>query len=112
MVRGARDEVEAAYFALLRARDEVTALHRYQDYLGDERRRLRRSVSEGDALADGVPPRLRRALGHTDTPLADAIRLRISVIEDELSRLPDRIAAAEDFVAEAEREHEELRRSR
>lgn len=106
-----RDEVEAAYFTLLRAREELDGLRRYDDYLRDERGRLRRFGSEGDALADRVEPRYRRVLHHTDKPLADAIRTRIAVIEDELARLPDRLAAAEQFVEECEREHAELKRS-
>ncbi|MBW3619767.1 MAG: hypothetical protein KY461_05935 [Actinobacteria bacterium] len=106
-----RDEVEAAYFTLLRAREELDGLRRYDDYLRDERGRLRRFGSEGDALADRVEARYRRTLGHTDEPIADAIRTRLAVIDEELTRLPDRLAAAEEFVEECEREHAELRRS-
>ena len=38
-----RSEREAAYFALLRARDELSDLQRYAEHLEDELRRLRRS---------------------------------------------------------------------
>ena len=107
-----RDEVEAAYFALLRARDELAALRRFQEYLADERRRIQRFVREGEALADQVDPRLRRRLRHTDDPLAEAFRTRLAVIADEEARMPDRIAAAEAFVDESERDHAALRRSR
>lgn len=107
----ARDDVEAAYFALLRARDEVDDLRRYVEYLEDEARRLRRSTSEADALSTQAPPRLRRRLLHTDAPLADAVRLRLEVIQEELRRLPDQLADAEAEVAAREAEHDRLRRT-
>lgn len=108
----ARDEVEAAYFALLRAREEHSQLERFREYLDDELRRLRRFVSEGAALDDTLAPRLRRRLAHTDKPLADAIKTRQNVIQDELRRLPDRIAAAQAYVDECEREHASLKQAR
>ena len=107
-----RDEVEAAYFALLRARDELTALRRYAEYLADERRRIQRYVREGEALADQVDPRLRRRLRHTDDPLSEALTARLVVIADEEARMPDRITAAEAFVEECERDHATLRQGR
>ena len=107
----ARDDVEAAYFALLRARDEVSDLQRYQEYLSDEARRLRRSTSEADALSTQAPPRLRRRLLHTDAPLAEAIRGRLEVIADELWWVPDQLRAAESWVAECEAEHDRLKRT-
>ncbi len=101
----ARDEVEAAYFALLRAREELDALRRYDEYLQAEAQRLRRVTSEGAALLDGVDRRLARALRHTDQPLAQAITARLAVIADERERLPARLTAAEAFVEECERDH-------
>jgi outer membrane protein TolC len=105
----ARNEVETAYFTLLRAREDLAALRRYEDYLGEEARRIRRFVSEGEALADTVDVRLRRVLRHTDTPLADALKARLALLADEAARLPDRLVAAESYVEECEREHERLR---
>ncbi len=107
-----RDEVEAAYFTLLRAREELTALRRYEEYLADELRRLRRFTSEGEALADTVDRRLRRALRHTDGPLKEALDARAAVIRDEQARLPERVEAAERFVEECERDHAALREGR
>lgn len=106
-----RDELEAAYFALLRAREELAGLRRYEDYLRDERARLRRFDQEGAALAETVEPRFRRVLAHTDPLLAEALRARVAVIEEELLRLPERLAGAEEFVADSEREHHQLRGS-
>lgn len=107
----ARDDVEAAYFALLRARDDVSELQRYREYLDDEARRLRRSTSEADALSGQVAPRLRRRLLHTDAPLAEAVRGRLEVIDDERRWADAQVVAAETHVAECESEHERLRRT-
>jgi hypothetical protein len=107
-----RDEVEAAYFALLRAREELADLRRWEEYLAAELRRMRRFTSEGAALDDTVSRRLRRSLWHTDGPLKEALDARAAVIADEQARLPDRVAAAEEFVEECEREHAELKHGR
>ena len=101
----ARDEVEAAYFALLRAREELDALRRYDEYLRAEAQRLRRTTSEGEALLDGVDRRLTRALRHTDQPLAHAVTARLAVIADERERIPDRLTAAERYVESCEQDH-------
>ena len=105
----ARDEAEAAYFALLRAREELDALRRYEEYLTAEAQRLRRTISEGDALLDTVDRRLARALRHTDQPLSQAITGRLAVIADERARLPERLTAAEAYVTDREQHHAKLR---
>lgn len=107
-----RDEVEAAYFTLLRAREELDQLHRYDEYLRLEAQRLRRATAEAAALAETLPRRLRRPLRHTDGPLTEATEARLRAIDDERPRLPDRIAAAEAFVAACEHEHAALRDAR
>lgn len=104
-----RDEVEAAYFTLLRAREELEQLRRFEDFLADEVRRLRRFVSEGAALEDTVDKRLRRRLVHTRQPLLSAVQARIETCEDEHTRMADRIADAEAFVTDCEAEHDRLR---
>lgn len=109
VARVGRDEVEAAYFSLLRAREELAALRRYDEFLHAERRRLQRFIAEGDALDAHVDGRLRRGIAHTDEPLGRAIADRLAVIADELKRLPDRIDAAAAFVDESEQEHNRLR---
>jgi hypothetical protein len=101
-----RSEREAAYFALLRARDELTSLRRYEEHLGDELRRLRRTEREEAALRASAPERMRRVLRGSDDELSQLMRRRAALIDDELARLPARIAAAEDFVVECERTHE------
>lgn len=105
-----RDEREAAYFTLLRARQELDDLRRYDEYLIAEGQRLRRSINEGDALADPIPRKLRRGIDHTAGPLREAVTARLGAIEDERSRLPERVDAAERFVEDCEREHDALKR--
>lgn len=109
MARVGRDEVEAAYFALLRAQEELATLRRYGEFLEAERRRLQRFVAEGDALDAHVDPRLRRAIAHTDRPLTESVRARLEVVANELGRLPDRLDAAAAFVEECEQELAALR---
>lgn len=110
MSRSSRSEEEqAAYFALLRAREELAALQRYDEYVAAERQRIDRFVDEGTALDARVEPRLRRALRHVDDPLADALELRRRVLADERRQLPGRIEEAQERVDEAEATHAALR---
>lgn len=104
-----RDEVEAAYFTLLRAREELAALQRYEEHLRDEARRLRRGNAEAAALTTPVEARLRRAFRASDEELARVVEARLALVEDELERLPDRAAAAAAFVEECEAVHRALR---
>ncbi len=109
MVRATKDEVEAAYFTLLRARERVSSLQRYAEFLEREQLRLDRFIADGDALDAHVDAALRRSLRHTDRPLAQAIKSRRDVMVEELKRLPERLRAAEEFVNECEEEHQRLR---
>jgi chromosome segregation ATPase len=112
MARVGRDEVEAAYFTLLRAREEEAALRRYGEYLESEHRRIQRFIADGDALDAHVDPKLRRRIAHTDDPVRQSLRSRRETIDGELDRLPERIEAATAFVSECEEELEQLRSSR
>lgn len=103
------DDEQAAYFALLRAREELTALQRYQEYLAAERARIDTFVTAGAELDTTVDRRLRRALRHTDDTLGEALELRRRVIADERRRLPDRIEAAQTYVDECEAAHASAR---
>ncbi|MFN2555425.1 MAG: hypothetical protein ABR592_00900 [Nitriliruptorales bacterium] len=109
MTRVGRDEVEAAYFTLLRAQEELASLRRYEEFLAAERRRLQRFIAEGDALDAHVSPRLRRPIALTDKSLGEATRARLEVIANEFERLPQRLDAAAAFVEECERELARLR---
>ncbi len=107
---GRQDEEQTAYFALLRAREELAALQRYQEYLVAERARIDGFVAAGTELDGTVDQRLRRALRHTDEPLGEALELRRRVIADERRRLPERIEAAQAYVDECETAHAALKR--
>ncbi len=104
-----RSEVESAYFALLRAREDHTDLQRYEEHLRDELRRLTRFLAETRAAADDAPSRLRRRLRHTDDPLADAVRARQEAVRDELGRMDGRLEAAADYVRSCDEAHQRLR---
>lgn len=104
-----RADVEAAYFALLRAREDEADLRRYAEHLTDEARRLRRFASETQAAADDAPRRLRRRISHTDDPLNKAIAARLEAVRDELSRLDQRIEDAAAYAVACEAEHDRLR---
>ncbi len=106
-----RSDEEAAYFAVLRAREDLTDLQRYDEHLRDELRRLARFTAETRAAAEDAPRGLRRRLRHTDDPLGDAVRLRREAAADELSRMDDRIEAAQAYVLECEAERERRRTS-
>lgn len=103
-----RSERESAYFALLRAREELSDLQRYAEHLEDELRRLRRAEREEAALRTNVPERVRRVLRTSDGELTDVVDRRVALIEDERARLPTRIEAAAEFVIECERHHDVL----
>jgi translation initiation factor 2B subunit (eIF-2B alpha/beta/delta family) len=103
-----RSERESAYFALLRAREELSDLRRYSEHLDDELRRLRRAEREEAALRASVSARVRRIMRASDAELEEVMERRSSLIEDERHRLPARIAAAEAFVAECEHHHDVL----
>jgi hypothetical protein len=98
-----RDEAEAAYFALLRAREEVALLGRHEEYLRSELQRLRRTTAEESALRATAPGALRRPLRASDDALGEVIERRIALLEDELVRLPARLAAATAYVDDCER---------
>lgn len=98
-----RDEAQAAYFALLRAREELDLLGRYEEYLSAEIRRLRRAAAEESALRATAPPGSRRPLRASDEALEEVVARRAALLEDELQRLPDRVAAAAAYVEECER---------
>jgi BMFP domain-containing protein YqiC len=108
----ARSEYDAAYFTLLRAREEHTDLLRYREFLIAERERLDAFVTQVRAQADTVPRRMRRPVDQTTKAVVEAIGSRRAVVLAESERIDERIANAQDFVEECETEVEELRRSR
>ena len=106
----AKSEYEAAYFTLLRAREEHSELLRYGEFLAAERQRLEEMAGAIRSGEDALPRRLRRPVNQTSKALLEAIGARRNVVLSELSRLDERLHAAQDFVAECEREVDALRR--
>ena len=105
----ARSEYEAAYFTLLRAREEHTQLMRYGEYLSSERERLEAMAASLRAGEDALPRSLRRPLNQTTKPLLEALGARRNLVLSELGRLDERLQSAQDFVAECEAEVEAMR---
>lgn len=104
-----RSEYEAAYFTLLRAREEHDDLLRYGEYLRAELDRLNDMSAGTRAAEDSLPRRLRRPVNQTTKPLLEAIGARRNIVLGEQGRLDDRLAAARAFVEECEREVDALR---
>lgn len=105
----AKSEREAAYFTLLRAREEHADLLTFRELLDEELRRLDRIRTETRDLDEAVPRRLRRPVAQTTRQLLEAVGRRRAAVEDERRKLEQRIADAQDFVAECEAEHARLR---
>lgn len=105
----ARAEYDAAYFTLLRALEERDALLAYREFLAAERERLDAFADTTRDVGEEVPRKVRRPVDQTVKPLLEAVGRRRAVVIDELARVDDRVAAAEDFVAECEAEVASLR---
>ena len=105
----ARSEYDAAYFTLLRAREEHADLLRYREFLEHETDRLDAFAQATRAAAEPLARRVRRPVDATQRPLLEAVGRRRGVVDDELARADDRLAAADAFVAECEAEVAVLR---
>lgn len=105
----AKSEFDAAYFTLLRAREERDALLRYAEYLEAERARLERFADETRELLDEVPRKVARPIAATTKPVLEAVGQRRSAVLDEQKRMTDRLDNAARFVEECELEVDALR---
>ena len=103
------DDEQAAYFTLLRAREELTNLQRFEEYITAERARIDAFIGAGQSLDEAVDHRLRRTLRHTDEALNEALELRRRVLADEKHRLPLKMEAAQAHIDECEAAHAALR---
>ena len=102
-------EYDAAYFTLLRARDEHQDLLRYRDFLDAERSRLDGFAAETRENIDALARRVRRPVEATTKQLLEAVGRRRAAVLDERRRVDDRIQAAEAFVEECQSEVDSLR---
>ncbi|WP_336249770.1 hypothetical protein [Stomatohabitans albus] len=96
-------EYEAAYFTLLRAREDLDHLHRYESILEEEQTRLTQWIAMlRDQSGSEVPPVIRRRLDDSVKPTIEAIQQRILLVQSELKSLPKRVEAQRVFVHECE----------
>ncbi|MDQ3708709.1 MAG: hypothetical protein M3387_05295 [Actinomycetota bacterium] len=105
----AKSEYDAAYFTLLRAREERDDLLRYANFLLAEQERLDDFVERTQTSFEDLPRKVRRPMDATAKPLLEAVGRRRAVVGDERRRLEQRMANAEAFVGECEQEVESLR---
>lgn len=104
-----KSEQDAAYFTLLRAREELDHLRRYQEYLDDELERLEGFMTAVDSAGDVVPAKFRRMIDSSAKPLLEAVKTRRSLVQSERQKVPERVSAQESFVYECEDEVARLR---
>lgn len=104
-----RSEYDAAYFTLLRAREELDHLRRYEQFLVEELDRLAAFVTAVDDAPEVVPPKYRRMVDATARPVTEAVGRRRAIVASEQRKMPERIAAQEAFVQECEEDLASLR---
>ena len=105
----AKSEFDAAYFTLLRAREERDTLLRYDEYLEAEQERLERFSAETRDLIDELPRKVTRPIATTTKTVLEAVGRRRAAVLDERKRMAQRLSNAEEFVQECELEVEALR---
>ena len=105
----AKSEYDAAYFTLLRAREEREALLRYAEFLEAEQERLESFATETRDRMDELPRKVVRPIASTTKGVLEAVGRRRSAVLDERKRMALRLENAERFVEECELEVEALR---
>ena len=103
-------EYDAAYFTLLRAREEQTDLLRYREFLEQEDARLEAFIGASRTRVEALARRVRRPIDSTQKPMLEAVGRHRTTVLDELERSDDRLAAAAAFIEECEAEVDALRR--
>ena len=106
----AKSEYDAAYFTLLRAREEREDLLRYAEFLEAEQNRLEEFATTTRDSLDALPRRVTRPIAATTKGVLEAVGRRRAAVLDERKRMQQRIANAEAFVEECELELDALRR--
>ena len=105
----AKSEYDAAYFTLLRAREEREALLRYSEFLETEQERLESFAIETRDRMDELPRKVVRPIASTTKGVLEAVGRRRSAVLDERKRMAQRLENAERFVEECELEVDALR---
>lgn len=105
----AKSEYDAAYFTLLRAREEREALQRYAEFLETEQERLEAFATETRDRMDDLSPKVTRPIAATTKGVLEAVGRRRSAVLDERKRMTQRLENADRFVEECELEVDALR---
>ena len=105
----AKSEFDAAYFTLLRAREERDTLLRYAEYLEAEQERLEHFAAETRDLIEELPRKVTRPIATTTKTVLEAVGRRRAAVLDERKRMPQRLTNADHFVQECELEVDALR---
>lgn len=105
----AKSEYDAAYFTLLRAREERDDLLRYAEYLEKEQGRLEAFADQTRDLMDELPRKVARPIASTTKGVLEAVGRRRSAVLDERKRMAQRLENADRFVEECELEVDALR---
>ena len=105
----AKSEYDAAYFTLLRAREERDALLRYAEFLEAEQHRLERFADDTRDLIDELPRKVTKPIAATTKTVLEAVGRRRTAVLDERKRMGERLSNAERFVEECELEVDALR---
>ncbi|MGI9016894.1 MAG: hypothetical protein ACR2HR_07300 [Euzebya sp.] len=104
-----QSEYDAAYFTLLRAREELSHLLRYQEFLEEELARLATFATALDEASSVVPRKFRKMVDSTDKQVLEALGRRRAIVLSERQKVPQRIADQEAFVGECEQDVAALR---
>ena len=104
-----KSEYDAAYFTLLRAREERDALLRYSEFLEAELARLDQFATDTRDLMDEIPRKVARPIATTTKGVLEAVGRRRSAVLDERKRMDARLQNADRFVEECELEVDALR---
>jgi phytoene/squalene synthetase len=105
----AKSEYDAAYFTLLRAREEREDLQRYAEYLEAEQQRLEEFAAATRDNLDELPRRVTRPIATTTKGVLEAVGRRRAAVLDERKRMDQRLSNADRFVEECELEVQTLR---
>ena len=105
----AKSEYDAAYFTLLRAREERDDLLRYAEYLEAEQDRLETFAAQTRDRMDELPRKVVRPIASTTKGVLEAVGRRRSAVLDERKRMAQRLENADRFVEECELEVDTLR---
>ena len=107
----AKSEYDAAYFTLLRAREEREDLLRYAEFLEAEQERLEEFATQTRDGLDALPRRVIRPIAATNKTVLEAVGRRRAAVLDERRLMDQRLENAARFVEECELELETLRRA-